>query len=172
MTNHVHLLASPRDARGIGKTLQSVGRRYVRYFNDRIGRTGTLWEGRYRATVIDTDEYLFRCCRYIEENPVRAGMVSDSSLYRWSSFAANASGAIDPLVTPHGLYLALGATPPSRQRRYRAIFAKPLDLPGVLAIRRATNHSWALGGEQFQHIVSSSGRRAAPLERGRPRIGV
>ncbi len=92
MTNHVHLLASPKIQESIPKTLQSVGRRYVQYFNTSYGRSGTLWEGRYKATLINSYRYLLTCVRYIELNPVRAGMVKHSCDYRWSSYAANALG--------------------------------------------------------------------------------
>ncbi|MBV6523067.1 MAG: hypothetical protein MNPFHGCM_03234 [Gemmatimonadaceae bacterium] len=167
MTNHVHLLITSNAAGAIGKFMQSVGRSYVRYFNDRYRRTGTLWEGRYRATLISTDEYLFRCSRYIEENPVRAGMVSNPAGYRWSSYSANALGMADALVTPHARYLALGASPHSRQRAYRALFRNVIDKAGLHAIRDATNHAWALGGERFQIEVASRDRRAARQPRGR-----
>jgi putative transposase len=180
MTNHVHLLVSTRDARGISKTMQSVGRQYVRYFNDRSGRTGTLWEGRYRATVIDTDEYLFTCCRYIEENPVRAAIVPHPSRFAWSSYLANALGVDDALVTPHERYLALGRSPGSRRAAYRALFRGSLEAPALTAIRDATNHAWALGDDRYRRKVSESGRRAAPLPPGcralasrqRPSMGV
>jgi putative transposase len=166
MTNHLHLLMSQPQAGNIGKALQSVGGRYVRYFNDRFGRTGTLWEGRYRATVISSDEYLFTCSRYIEENPVRAGMVTEPAAYRWSSFAANALGAEDPLVTPHERYVALGHSARSRQRAYRALFHDPLELSAFGAIRDATNHGWALGNERFRRTISSE-RRADRLRPSR-----
>lgn len=172
MSNHVHLLMSPRTALGIGKAMQSVGRRYVRYFNDRHRRTGTLWEGRYRATIIDTEEYLFTCCRYIEENPVRAGMVSHPSRYRWSSYRVNALGVDDPIVTPHERYLALGSSTMSRQTAYRALFGGSGESSAFAAIRDATNHAWALGSERFRRDVSRAGRRAAPLPPGPRKIGV
>ncbi len=101
MTNHVHLLLTPRDRDSISRLLQYVGRRYVAYVNHRYGRTGTLWEGRFKASVIDASEYLLRCYRYIELNPVRAGMVDSPRGYRWSSYRANAQGAADPAVSPH-----------------------------------------------------------------------
>lgn len=148
MTNHVHLLVSPGERGGISRLMQSVGRRYVRRFNDNHGRTGTLWEGRFRATAIADDEYLFNCLRYIEENPVRAGMVGHPSRYRWSSFAANALGAEDPLIRPHERYLALGPSPRERQGAYRAIFAAPLQLAETESIRTGTRFSWALGRGQ------------------------
>lgn len=170
MTNHVHLLMSPRHSSGIGKVMQSVGREYVPFFNDRYQRTGALWEGRYRATVIDTDEYLFTCCRYIEENPVRAGMVDHPSRYPWSSYGANALGIDDPLVTPHERYLALDASPMVRQSAYREVFALPSEGSSHSVIRNATNYAWALGGETFRQSLSRLGRRAGPATRGRPPI--
>lgn len=168
MTNHVHLLISSAAANGISRAMQSLGRRYVRYFNDRYHRTGTLWEGRYRATVVDTDHYLFSCFRYIEENPLRAGMVRHPSDYRWSSYGFNALGREDPLVTPHEQYLALGPSSPTRQAAYRKLFRVPVDPAVLAAIRNATNHAWALGSEQFRRDDRRFGRRATPLPPGPP----
>ncbi len=108
MTDHVHLLAAPSDADSLSRTMQSLGRRYVRYINGCYGRTGTLWEGRYRAAPVDTDAYFFDCCYYIERNPVRAGMVARVRDWRWSSYRAHALGSPDPLVSEHPLYRALG----------------------------------------------------------------
>ena len=158
MTNHVHLLMSQDERLGIAKVMQSVGGRYVRYFNHRLERTGTLWEGRYRATVINSEEYFFTCCRYIEENPVRAGMVGHPADYRWSSFAVNALGAEDSLVTPHERYLTLGLTPQSRRVAYAALFLDTVERSTMAAIRDATNHGWALGNEQFQRVISADRR--------------
>ena len=166
MTNHVHLLMSQPRAGSIGKAMQSASGRYVRIFNRRLGRTGTLWEGRYRATVISSDEYLFTCCRYIEENPVRAGIVTDPAAYRWSSFGANALGAEDPLVTSHERYVALGPSPQSRQRAYRALFLDTFERSTLGAIRDATNHGWALGNERFRRAISIQ-RRAHRLRPSR-----
>lgn len=168
MTNHVHMLLSCTKPNGIGRLMQSVGRQYVRYFNDRHDRTGTLWEGRYRATVIDTEQYLFSCFRYIELNPVRAGMVREVSEYRWSSYGHNAFGREDPLIAPHVRYLALGTSAASRQSAYRALFTGPNDPTVLAAIRDATNGGWALGSEEFRSRVSRYGRRAAPLPSGPP----
>jgi putative transposase len=126
MTNHVHLLVTPTGAAGIGKVMQAVGRRYVPRYNRRYDRSGSLWEGRYRATVVDSERYLFTCQRYIELNPVRAGMVTDASAYRWSSYAANALGKDDELVSPHDLYLALSVNPVSRLEAYQALFGSRL----------------------------------------------
>ena len=170
MTNHVHLLVSHQYAFGISKVMQSVGRRYVRYFNDRYGRTGTLWEGRYRATVIDSDRYLLACYRYIEENPLRAGIASDPSHYPWSSYRSNALGMGDELVTPHKRFLALGASAASRQAAYRAMFTTASDRSAFALIRSATNTAWALGDNGFRSAISRLGRRAAPLPPGRPTL--
>ena len=170
MTNHVHLLLTPRRAESLPRLMQSLGRRYVRYVNAVHHRTGTLWEGRYRAAPIDSEAYFLACCRYIELNPVRAGMVSHPRDYRWSSWRAHAQGAADPLVAGHALYDALGRDPAARQKAYRALFRPALDPGFVEALRAATNGGWALGGARFQRrIAAKSGRRAAPLPKGRPR---
>jgi len=126
MTNHVHLLMTPAADAAIGKAMQSIGRRYVHHFNTRYVRTGTLWEGRYKATVVDSEAYLITCYRYIELNPVRAGMVHDPRDYPWSSHRANALGGSDPLVTPHDVYLALGSKATPREAAYRALFGAEL----------------------------------------------
>jgi putative transposase len=173
MTNHVHLLITPAVAGGIGKLMGSVGRRYVRYFNGRHGRTGTLWEGRYRATLIDSERYLLTCYRYIELNPVRAGLASHPGEYRWSSHAANAFGTPDPLVSPHARYLELAGNPSARRAAYQALFLSAIDRATLDAIRSATNKQWALGSEAFRRRAAARlNRRASPLRRGRPRAGV
>jgi putative transposase len=167
MSNHCHLLISPRTNGGVSKVMQSIGRRYVGWFNKRYARTGGLWEGRFRATVIDTEEYLFECYRYIELNPVRAGLVDKPAQYAWSSFATNALGAADPLITPHNRYLALGSSPKRRQAAYRGLFRFELDPGTIKSIRDATNKAWALGNNQFRLAVSRYDRRAYPLVRWR-----
>jgi putative transposase len=168
MTNHVHLLVSPREPDSIPRTLQSLGRRYVRYVNATYRRSGTLWEGRYRAAPIDSESYFLVCCRYIELNPVRAGMVAHPRDYPWSSWRAHARGADDPLVADHRLYHALGRTAAERQSAYRQLFRAALDPEAVDALRAATNGGWALGGERFKRqIAKALGRRVAPLARGR-----
>jgi putative transposase len=170
MTNHVHLLVTPRRPEAIAAAMQSVGRRYVQHFNRWRGRTGTLWEGRYKAAVIETDEYLLACYRYIERNPVRAGMVATPEAYPWSSYGANAFGRPDPLVTPHRLYVRLGETDGARRAAYRALCAVELEVPAANALRRAAETGWALGGRRFLAAVErTAGRRAAPLPRGRRR---
>lgn len=167
MTNHVHLLVTPHTEAGIGCMMQSVGRHYVRYFNDRNERTGTLWEGRYKATLVDSEHYLLACYRYIELNPVRAGMVSSPVDYRWSSFHANGLGRTDTLTVPHSLYTQLGDDAASRQSNYRALFESELPESVQQAIRDATNKAWVLGGERFQEEVGKRlNRRARPTDRG------
>jgi putative transposase len=168
MTNHIHLLITPRRDNGIGKLMQSVGIQYVHYFNARHGRTGTLWEGRYRATLIDSDQYLLACYRYIELNPIRAGLASHPADYRWSSHAANALGMPDRLISPHPLYLDLARDAVAREAAYRALFLSSIDQSTLQTIRTATNTSWALGSESFRRSVGARlNRRAAPLTRGR-----
>jgi putative transposase len=138
MTNHVHLLMTARSAAGVAAAMQAVGRRYVRYFNDSYGRTGSLWEGRYRATLIDSERYLFTCYRYIEMNPVRAGLVSHPRQYPWSSYRANALGQPDALVAAHEQWCALGDDNERRQEAYRGLFDQVLDDQVVTQIRGAT----------------------------------
>lgn len=173
MTNHVHLLATPTDAASLPKTLQSAGRRYVQHFNFIRRRSGTLWEGRYRATIIDSERYLLTCMCYIEENPVRAGMVRRPGEYRWSSYRANALGkpGVDSdWLMPHPLYEALGRNPGSRRQAYRQLFRRPVIKTDLKAIRESTHKGWALGDERFRlEMERLGGRRTAPLARGRPR---
>ena len=170
MTNHVHLLLTPHAAGQIAWVLQALGRRYVRYINDRYARTGTLWEGRYKACLVDGEAYLLRCHRYIELNPVRAAMVSAPGDYRWSSFACNAHGAADPLVQPHAAYLALDVSAESRRMRYRQLFDEALDGDEIERIRRYLQGQYALGSERFQSSIEAMlRRRASPAPIGRPR---
>jgi putative transposase len=139
----------------------------VQYFNYRYGRTGTLWEGRYRATVLDSEQYLLTCCRYIELNPVRAGMVRRPADYPWSSYRCNAQGENDRLITPHVLYRALDANPKQRQAAYRSLSKHQISLRMLAEIREATNKAWALGNERFQKRVEQLTHRAArPKPRG------
>lgn len=167
MTNHVHLLLTPDNPSSIAKTMQSVGRRYVQYVNYTYRRTGTLWEGRYKATLIDSEQYLLTCSRYIELNPVRAGIVAHPGDYPWSSYRAHAQGQSDTLIQNHPLYLALGRTDSTRQESYRALFKAQLDSATVNLIREATNKAWALGSDRFrEEIEAALQRRTRPLPRG------
>jgi putative transposase len=170
MTNHVHLLATPMAEDSIGKTLQSLGRRYVQYFNFSYGRTGTLWESRYRATVVDAESYFLACSRYIELNPVRAAMVQAPGDYRWSSYRCNGMGKEDGLVAGHDMYRRLGLSTEQRQSAYRALFQHAVADELLTTIRDATNKGWALGNDRFRiQIEAMTARRAAPLPRGRPK---
>ena len=169
MTNHVHLLVTPQQADSVPRMMQSLGRRYVRHVNTTYRRTGTLWEGRYRAAPIDTEAYFLACCRYIELNPVRARMVRHPRDYRWSSYRAHAYGALDALVSEHELYRRLGRSKAARQKEYRDLFRVALEPEFVDALRAATNGGWALGDMRFKRqIAKALGRRVAPLPRGRP----
>jgi putative transposase len=163
------LAATPGRADSLPRMMQSLGRRYVRHVNAAHGRSGTLWEGRYRAAPIDSEAHFLACCRYIELNPVRAGMVRRPRDYRWSSHRAQALGAADALVAEHPLYRALGRSAAERQAAYRALFRGGLDEAFVDALRRATSGGWALGDERFKReIAAALGRRVAPLPLGRP----
>ncbi len=167
MTNHVHLLLTPQTEGGIGKVMQSVGRYYVQYFNYKYKRTGTLWEGRYKATLLDSEVYLLTCSRYIELNPVRAGMVDAPADYPWSSYASNALGEDSSLIKPHEIYLALGSNEVERCEAYRALFASHTDSDIFNEIRHATNKSWVLGSGRFKdRIEELTNRQAVPKKRG------
>lgn len=169
MTNHVHLLVTPGSPESLPKTSQALGRRYVQYFNTAHHRSGTLWEGRYRATLVDSEHYFLTCARYIELNPVRAGMVGEPAAYPWSSFKHHALGEADDLVRGHALYEALGASPHERQRAYRDLFQQAIPDPQLSEIRQATHKGWVLGSETFKDRVEAlAGRRVRPLPRGRP----
>lgn len=145
MTNHVHLMVTPGSATALPAAMQAVGRRYVRFFNHQHHRTGGLFEGRYRSVLIDTDAYWFTCLRYVEFNPVRAGLVATPEAYRWSSYPVHAFGTPDTLLVPHALYLGLGETAADRQRSWRAICGNPLPDDQLAEIRRAINTGRALG---------------------------
>jgi putative transposase len=167
MTNHVHLLITPHNDQSLGKAMQMLGRYYVQYYNYCYRRTGTLFEGRYKATLIDSESYLLTCMRYIELNPVRAGMVPDPADYPWSSYRYNALGQADELVVPHPEYQRLGVYEESRQSAYHALFNQQLSEQCITDIRDATNKSWVLGNDHFkQRIQDQLGRRAEPKARG------
>jgi len=167
MTNHVHLLVSPEREQGISKLIQMLGRYYVQYINTVYNRTGTLWEGRYKATLVDTESYLLVCYRYIELNPVRAMIVDHPSKYPWSSYKRNALGQIDPLITAHDLYNRLGKSHADRQSSYRALFKSHITESQLEELRGATNKAWVLGCDNFkEHIEIQTARRAAPLVKG------
>ncbi len=167
MTNHVHLLISPDKEQGLSKALQMLGRYYVQYYNYSYQRTGTLWEGRYKATLIDSESYLLTCMRYIESNPVRAGMVDHPSDYPWSSYHFNAQGKPNELLMPHVEYVRLGKTADERMAAYRQLFKHRIPESSMDEIREATNKAWVLGNDRFkQRVQKQLERRVEPSARG------
>ena len=169
MTNHVHLLLTPNTAADVPRIVISLGRRYVQYVNKTYRRTGTLWDSRYKSSLIESDRYLLTCQRYIELNPVRSAMVDDPAHYRWTSYRANALGGTDARLTPHPVYLALGSDEKQRQAAYRALFQSELDAEAVADIRLALNQNQALGGARFHRkIEKATGERREARPRGRP----
>jgi len=170
MTNHVHLLLTPDDARAVPRVLMSVGRRYVQHINHTYARTGTLWDGRYKSSLVQADTYLLFCQRYIELNPVRAGMLPDPGEYRWSSYRNNALGQPDALVTPHPLYLALASDGETRRATYRALFQSALADAPLAELRMALNQDQPIGNDRFYtQIEATTGQRRELRKRGRPR---
>jgi putative transposase len=169
MTNHVHLLMTPDRENALSEIMQSVGRRYVRYVNKEYRRSGTLWEGRFKASLIQSEQYLLTCYRYIELNPVRAGMVDHPGEYRWSSYSANAQGAVDEVLCLHDEYRRLGTTAGERQAAYRALFRNQLEPGAIVDIRDALNHELVVGTNRFKDEVEAmTNRRARMGQSGRP----
>ena len=169
MDNHVHLLLTPDTADGLPRLMQALGRSYVRAFNARHGRTGTLWEGRYRSTVIEAERYLLACMAYIELNPVRAGMVAAPADFAWSSHAHHVGQRSDPLVTPHALYWEMGDTPFARERAYGELVSTRQQAGSHGDLARAVHAGWALGGEAFlDTLATQTSRRVSKGKAGRP----
>lgn len=167
MTNHIHLLATPLKEAALSSMMQHLGRRYVRYFNSTYRRTGTLWEGRFKSCLVQSEQYLLACQRYIEMNPVKAGMVSHPSQYHWSSYSAHALGTDPALWTPHEQYLILGKTPNERQQNYIELFKN--SLPNE-RIQQSLNQGLALGNDRFrEEIEQLTGVRQQLLKPGRKR---
>lgn len=170
MTNHIHLLITPGRDEAIGQLMQSLGRRYVGHVNRSYGRTGTLWEGRFKSTIVDAEGYVMACYRYIEANPVRARMVSEASDYPWSSFGANALGQDGALLTEHEAYRDLGATVQARRAAYRALFDEGLGDDVITVIRDSAQRGWVAGSDRFRRQIEAAlGRRVEQPVRGRPR---
>jgi len=171
MTNHVHILVTPHTKNGISEMMQSVGRKYVRYINGVYRRTGTLWEGRYKASLVDTDNYLLTCMRYIELNPVRANMVELPGEYQWSSYQANGNGQQNDCLNPHPLYQALGTNQEECCYVYRELFSNHLSYKQLHDIRTALKQELVLGREDFKEkIEKMTNRKAVPGLPGRPKI--
>ncbi len=170
MTNHVHLLMTPERANSVGRLFQSLGRHYVRYVNETYQRHGGLWEGRYKCNVIESSAYLLSCMRYIELNPVRAGMVDHPAKYRWSSYAANALGVGNAVLTAQAEYVALGRFPNERQSVYRGLFDVGVNSDELALLRRALQTGTPLGNEKFKaEIEATLDLKVGFVRRGRPR---
>lgn len=169
MDNHFHLLLTPSTADGVPRMMQAIGRAYVRRFNIRHGRTGTLWEGRYKSTLVQTERYLLACMVYIELNPVRAGLVSDPRDFPWSSHRHHVGLQVDRHLSPHPLYWGLGNTPFAREAAYGDLVRAGLTADQQRAIVDTTLHGWALGDEGFlEGLRRQTPRRVARATRGRP----
>jgi len=169
MDNHFHLLATPSTADGLPQMMQAAGRRYVRYFNDSQGRSGTLWEGRYRATVIEAERYLLPCMAYIDLNPVRAGLVAEARDYPWSSHGHYAGLRVDSLLTPHPLVWALGNTPFAREAAYAGLVRAGITIAQRDLLTRSALSGWALGGDEFlAELQKRTERRVTKNQAGRP----
>lgn len=168
MTNHVHLLLTPAADGSPARLMQSLGRRYVQYINRFYRRSGTLWEGRYKSSLVQAETYLLACYRYIELNPVRADMVVDPAQYRWSSYRANGLGLTDARLTPHALYLAQGKDACERAQAYRALFRPHLDAEAATEIRQAIQLGMPIGRDRFAELVcATAGIRFNSGKRGR-----
>ncbi|APW47933.1 transposase [Rhodoferax antarcticus] len=170
MTNHVHLLLTPGDAQAVSRMMMALGRRYVPYVNATYQRSGTLWEGRYKSSLIDSEAYLMACMRYIELNPVRAGICTDPAHYRWSSYRSNALGEAVDTITAHPLLAGLGQDDATRQAAYRELFNQVLPDTTIGDIRLALNQTQPLGSSRFFDAIElATGQRREAKPRGRPR---
>jgi len=169
MDNHFHLLLTPETAEGVPLMMQAVGRRYVRYFNDLHGRTGTLWEGRYRSTLVQTERYLLACMVYMDLNPVRAGMVAEARQHPWSSHRHYIGQVSDRRLSPPSVYWGLGNTPFAREAAYTELVHAGQSVAQQGAITDATLHGWALGDSVFTaELQKRTPRRITPAKPGRP----
>ncbi len=169
MDNHFHLLVTPRTKDGLPRMMQAVGRRYVRYFNDTHGRTGTLWEGRYKSALVQSERYLLACMVYMDLNPVRAGMVSRPQEHAWSSHAHYIGLRNDPLVTPHALIWELGNTPFARESRYRECVQAGVSELQRKALAQSVTSGWVLGDADFvARLQGGMQRRLSRSAPGRP----
>ena len=169
MSNHFHLLATPDDAQGVPRMMQAVGRSYVRVYNDQNSRTGTLWEGRYRSTLIQAERYLLACMVYIDLNPVRAHIAADPAEYPWSSYLHLVGRRSDRLITPHPLYWELGNTPFAREHAYRELVHSGISEQQKQALTESTLRGWALGEADYVADLQRRTQRRVALGRaGRP----
>jgi len=170
MTNHVHLLVTSVTREGVSQLMKLLGQRYVQYFNRMYNRSGTLWEGRFKSALVSEERYFLACQRYIELNPVRAGMVEHPAEYRWSSYAANGQGLENTLITPYLLYISLGKTALERQAVYRNLFRYQLESGLIDEIRKSTNGCVVLGSDKFaDEVANLLGVRTKLGVSGRPK---
>lgn len=170
MTNHVHLLVTPEHERSVPSMMQAMGRNYVQRLNARYRRTGTLWEGRYKASLVQSNRYLLACQRYIELNPVRAGMTAGPGEYPFSSYAYHAYGKTNPVITPHAMYLELAKDSSDRRKAYRSLFVDVLEESLLKRIRHNTDACSVIGNDRFKKQISAMLHREVPTgKRGRPR---
>mgnify|MGYP003571099500 FL=1 len=169
MTNHIHILATPHDKDGITRMMQYIGRFYVSYINHTYGTSGSIWEGRYKSSLIHDEEYLLTCMRYIELNPVRANMVRSPGHYRWSSYRSNGQGREDELLTPHTMYVSLGKTNAARTESYKSLFKAHLDKNMLDDIRAAWQTGTPLGNDYFREQIEAKLKlKVGQARRGRP----
>ncbi|HMN92603.1 MAG TPA: transposase [Hydrogenophaga sp.] len=169
LDNRVQLLLTPAKTDGLAGFMQAVGRRYVRLFNDRHARTGTLWEGRYRSTVLEPESHLLPCMVHMDLGPVRAGLVDRAEHYPWSSHRHHIGQAPDRLITPHPLWWTLGNTPFAREMAYAELVREGVGVSQGEALMQATLHGWALGSSAFvAALQKQTPRRVGPLRPGRP----
>lgn len=170
MPDHFQLLCTPSKADGVPRLMQGVGRDYVRHFNRRHGRTGTLWEGRYRSTLIQAERHLLSCMVFIDLDPVREGLCTDAQSYPWSSHRHHAGQVQDRHITPHAMYWALGNTPFAREASYADLVRAGLNAQQMGAIADALWHGWALGDADYlASLGKDTDRRLSPARAGRPK---
>ena len=172
MTNHVHLLITPPEQDSASLLMKNLGQRYTQFINRTYQRTGTLWEGRFKSCLTQEEGYVLACYRYIELNPVRAGIVFHPRDFPWSSFSRNGDGRPNKIITSHRQYVNLAAFREERLTNYRELIEEVLDEGELSAIRGATNSNYVLGNSRFQkEIELALGRRTRPGRPGRPLQG-
>lgn len=170
LPDHLHLLATPVEAEGLSKMMQWLGRHYVPYFNRKYQRSGSLWQGRFKATVLEPEVYFIKCSNYIELSPVQAGLAPDPADYPWSSYLHHIGARPDPVVSDHAMYWGLGNTPFAREALYKELVSQGLSRQDQDALLNATAKGWLLGSPAFKAVMEKlTERRVVPGKRGRPR---
>ncbi|MES2069129.1 MAG: transposase [Pseudomonadota bacterium] len=171
LPDHLHLLATPSDAEGLSRMMQWLGRHYVPYFNRKYQRAGTLWQGRYKATVMEPEAYFLKCCSYIELSPVQAGLAREPADYAWSSYLHHIGARHDAVITDHSLYWGMGNTPFQREAAYKDLLEQGVSSKDREALLHATEKGWLLGSAAFKlDMEKLTTRRVVPGKRGRPRL--